>query len=318
MANVSTTWRRGRQAHEDLVAYWRSAKGADGARVITTMLLGQHALEAMEEVLHRTKAEVDADMIDLALRVWEIVRDAPTWIVEPDMVQVVEAAAESMPSETMLRSDVPTTTGFLWLAEPTWERSTDGLTEIPLRAFHWNVHREDQVDVVVYRDRDDLGRGTIAEPPLLPEHRHTVPQLWPCTAFTWRFGEDAWPDSLGAAVNGSDVRARFLKALWTISQQTIASTTTPALPRGERRRAERLDMPSDVVLVQLRRAKRPTHDDTAVESPDWTHRWMVSGHWRNQYLPSTGGHRLQWIPEHVKGPDDKPLVVKPRVFDVRR
>jgi hypothetical protein len=57
----------------------------------------------------------------------------------------------------------------------------------------------------------------------------------------------------------------------------------------------------------------------ATPSPvDWSHRWVVSGHWRHQYLPSCGTHRQQWIASHVKGPDDKPLVVRDEVTYLRR
>ena len=48
-------------------------------------------------------------------------------------------------------------------------------------------------------------------------------------------------------------------------------------------------------------------------SVSWSHRWLVNGHWRNQWLPSRAAHRLQWIAGYVKGPASKPLVVKDRV-----
>jgi hypothetical protein len=43
-----------------------------------------------------------------------------------------------------------------------------------------------------------------------------------------------------------------------------------------------------------------------------------AGHWRNQWLPSVATHRQQWIPEHIKGPGDKPLVLKSGVIDFKR
>jgi len=34
--------------------------------------------------------------------------------------------------------------------------------------------------------------------------------------------------------------------------------------------------------------------------------------WRNQWYPSLSQHRQKWISPYVKGPEDKPLVVRPR------
>ena len=48
---------------------------------------------------------------------------------------------------------------------------------------------------------------------------------------------------------------------------------------------------------------------------DWTHQWIVDGHWRNQ--PYGVGHslrRLQWIAPFIKGPEDAPLVIKDKVM----
>lgn len=48
----------------------------------------------------------------------------------------------------------------------------------------------------------------------------------------------------------------------------------------------------------------------------WRHRWMVSGHYRNQWYPAADSHKLIWIAPHMKGPEDKPLL--PKVYQVVR
>lgn len=74
-----------------------------------------------------------------------------------------------------------------------------------------------------------------------------------------------------------------------------------------------------VKVIQLRRLEPvAASTEPAERTVEWTHRWIVSGHWRNQYLPSCGLQRQQWIDPHVKGPDDLPLVVKPTVYNVAR
>jgi hypothetical protein len=72
-----------------------------------------------------------------------------------------------------------------------------------------------------------------------------------------------------------------------------------------------------VRVVTLRRQQAGGGE--AAGTVEWGCRWIVSGHWRNQYLPASGGHRPTWIGAHVKGPDSKPL--KPpavTVFVVKR
>jgi hypothetical protein len=49
---------------------------------------------------------------------------------------------------------------------------------------------------------------------------------------------------------------------------------------------------------------------------EWSHRWVVRGHWREQWYPSEGVHRLIWIEAFVKGPEDRPLIIKDTVFSV--
>ena len=130
-----------------------------------------------------------------------------------------------------------------------------------------------------------------------------------------QFGKPSWaPD------DDPPQAVAFLKALWTISAQPISAVATAPPSRPERRRAERIGLPDagGVRVITLRRQHRQTTAEDEELAVAWSHRWVVGGHWRNQYLPSTDSHRLQWIPDHVKRPADKPLVVKPTVFDVRR
>jgi len=83
------------------------------------------------------------------------------------------------------------------------------------------------------------------------------------------------------------------------------------------RTTPRLD-PPEVRVVMLRRKETTHHEHNTGETIERTHRWLVRGHWRNQWYPSMGVHRPKWIPEHIKGPDDKPLIVREKIFSVSR
>ncbi len=101
-----------------------------------------------------------------------------------------------------------------------------------------------------------------------------------------------------------------LRATWLLmSQEHIVAVDTVVPDRAAIRRARRAgEEPSAVRLIHLRRATReqgaPADEGDA---RDYACRWMVRGHWRQQWYPSRGVHRPIWINPHLKGPDDKPL-----------
>ena len=87
------------------------------------------------------------------------------------------------------------------------------------------------------------------------------------------------------------------------------------MDRAERRRRARAgdSRTTEAQVIHLRLAShdRPTEDSNHV---DWSRRWIVRGHWRDQWYASEGRHKPIFVPPHVKGPDDKPLVVKRNYF----
>jgi hypothetical protein len=71
-------------------------------------------------------------------------------------------------------------------------------------------------------------------------------------------------------------------------------------------------------IVYLRGYERGPQADEPHEV-SWTHRWLVRGHWRQQRVgPGLTSTRPTWIPGHVKGPADKPLIVRTTVQAVVR
>ena len=45
-------------------------------------------------------------------------------------------------------------------------------------------------------------------------------------------------------------------------------------------------------------------------SREFKHQWMVCGHHRNQWYPSLKANKMIWISPYLKGPEDKPMIVK--------
>jgi hypothetical protein len=103
--------------------------------------------------------------------------------------------------------------------------------------------------------------------------------------------------------------------------QRILSAEQRHVERHTRKRLERDGVTREplVRVVELRRTQSRSEHHGAAEPVDWSHQWIVSGHWRQQWHPSLDTHQARWIMPHVKGPEDKPL--KPpraKVFAVVR
>lgn len=148
-------------------------------------------------------------------------------------------------------------------------------------------------------------------------HRAPVPSL----AIRLKADND-WSDSLRAGsreIAASEVANvnRTLCTLWLLLRQKVATKRVLRADRAMRRRfvREGRPEPSEVTVIELRRPVGAAEAQPPLGAPvDWSHRWMVDGHWRNQYHPSDGSHVPTWIAPYVKGPDDKPLVVKDKVY----
>lgn len=117
---------------------------------------------------------------------------------------------------------------------------------------------------------------------------------------------------------------RTILATWLLMGQTLVRSERLVAPRPARRRIARADPHLDptVRYIALRHARAEPSERTDAEqrtsSREYRHRWIVRGHWRNQWYPSRNDHRPIWIDPHLAGPEDKPLLGGERVNVLRR
>ena len=143
--------------------------------------------------------------------------------------------------------------------------------------------------------------------------RHPEAGLIPALCTSWGYGEN--PTGRGDGVEAAMLH-RTLFAFWSMLRDRIALKQRAPAPRPSARRWQRQigQAPEEVTVITLRRPSTEHAADRSGYAVDWTHRWIVGGHWRNQWYPSLQAHRPKWIAPHVKGPGDKPLKVKDRVY----
>jgi len=115
-------------------------------------------------------------------------------------------------------------------------------------------------------------------------------------------------------------RKRFkiaFSALEFMSQKILQPVKGQA-SRSCRKRARNLDHIPDINIIKLRAYEQRLKKYKDSQSIDWQHRWVVRGHWRNQWYPANEEHRTIWIKEHIKGPEGKALLAKKNIFKVVR
>lgn len=110
-----------------------------------------------------------------------------------------------------------------------------------------------------------------------------------------------------------DPIVQFFKATMLFLDQRLVSQEPARADRAARRRYERdHGREPDIRVIYLRKTTRTARaGDAQTGEPlapvDWSCRWSVGGHWRQQWYAAARVHRRRWIGEYVKGPADKPF-----------
>ncbi len=114
---------------------------------------------------------------------------------------------------------------------------------------------------------------------------------------------------------------RLLHAFFLLLQQeiTVVSSQRPHPSVRPALKKARLPKTAAVTVVELRKHRYVSDGQGGTRRVEWDHRWLVRGFWRWQpYGPGRTQRRRIWINDFVKGPGNRPLVIKNRVSDLRR
>ena len=114
----------------------------------------------------------------------------------------------------------------------------------------------------------------------------------------------------------------WLSAAQWMRQRVLVRSRPPSVMPKNKKRSRKLARRSKgriptIEIVQLRRTERgPTTGGGTSRS--YSVRFIVHGHWRNQWYSRAGVHAPKWIEAYVKGPHNAPLKESLRVYDVSR
>jgi hypothetical protein len=228
---------------------------------------------------------------------------AETYAWSHDSAMASWLAARTIPSDTrLLASILPSASGWWWFDQ--------GLDEPEFVALLWGPTRGG-LELFCFV--------------------HTPKIAAPVPGFSFRWPFDASVHDLLTNVERGESNvegvptlrdlARFFLAACLWLQQRVVTSSAGHIERHRRKQIARendVPLPSDVKVIQLRRTEsRSQPANGNGEVIDWSCRWIVNGHWRNQ--PYADERKLIYIMPFVKGPADKPLRVPTHtVYQVSR
>lgn len=223
-----------------------------------------------------------------------------TWIwVSDDMANLAKHSAASLPAFVLKPEDLPWPEALIVSGAPLFEVKDAGTTGW-CHGLSWMA------------TSSGVAVCAISRPEAAPALRI------PAMGTTWQYGHPLMEEGDDPCF---ETAHRTLAAIWVLLRQRLAVATPAQASRPARRRIGRA-MPErsldDVAVITLRRPAQDASEAPEHRSVEWNHRWLVDGHWRQQWYPSLDDHRPVWIAPYVKGPEDKPLVAKARVYSWER
>ncbi|MGW1468476.1 hypothetical protein ACWCPT_29540 [Streptomyces sp. NPDC002308] len=239
------------------------------------------------------------------------------WIGQDMAALSVHSGAE-LAAARWATADRPAPCGLLYWDEGIGHIDGHGV-QIPVEACVWGPH-EGELMLWLFMSRRRLATETVNRqfslveeeiPPLIPVYGSTIP----ITAEPVPFAE------IDPKLPLPIVQA--LAAAWLLMQQPLLLERTRERADKATARAHARDgLPApEVSIVDLRRQYTPQDrdPDAGTDQRTYRHRWIVSGHWRNQaHGPNQSLRRQQWIPAHPKGPEGAPLLSTEKVNVWRR
>jgi len=268
----------------------------------------------------------------------------------PETCDALSAAAASIPDFTLRREDLPTPAGYLYFSRPLKvHRESEDLADPEtalgdLVAISWqifsnlgrptlqkagptSINEAEMTDEWWNRTVTNANNIRVADGVAVNMYVQTAKgRTIPISNFSWDFGQscaEVW--QRGHVQIGNDGKPLFseqmqselqyFSAALMFMQQEIFPTRRETLPRSTRRRllAQGYDPGSETMtpnVVYLRRVSHKTDSDDDVEHREYTSRFWVRGHWRNQWYETDQRHKPIWIHPFIKGPDDKPIAAR--------
>ncbi|GAA4823987.1 hypothetical protein [Streptomyces ziwulingensis] len=236
--------------------------------------------------------------------------------VQQDMAALAMHAGQQLAAARWATADRPAPCGLLYWQDGIGHLDAEGV-QVPVEACAWGPYQGKLlVWLLMSRVRlvAEVAPLTLDEsrvPPLMPIYGGEIPVTDEPLSMTEI--DRQLPQPVVAA----------LASAWLLMHQPLLIDRTRERADKPTARAyarDGLPVP-EVTIVDLRRQYTPQDQepDDGAGSRRYRHRWVVSGHWRNQaHGPGQSLRRQTWVPSYVKGPEGASLLSTEKVNVWRR
>jgi hypothetical protein len=265
--------------------------------------LAPGAVGAGNRRLERMQAKLATEM-EIMKAENNALRGAELFWVARDMVDVSMDAASTLPEWTPALV-TPSPSGLLCWAKPAGTvpngPKPSSTTDVPWDAVWWWTRPDGMLQLV------PSSRFT-KQPELIAPYEVTTP-LWAAHTIVINPKQ---PRTEAAHPFVSVVGAAWLlMGQPGITETRSISDTLTTRPPAADAGPDIAPTPT-VTIIELRRPVRLPHDTPGGTSDrQFSRRWWVGGHWRQQACgPNHSERRPKWIAPYIKGPQDKPLTAE--------
>lgn len=283
----------------------------------TARMVCEHAIRTGKQSLQPAMPPTEA--ADYLVRLeHERLLAADLYYLDGDLCELTNQAEPGMPDWVPDWSDLPSRSGYVVLgspatpqvASPVYAISWGPVDAAPLLPFQVRSRTLPCIMLTVYTvsppwlephaSNPDFKQARAEFPLLNADNECVVPIDWE--------GEVV---PIGHLPKALSWYGRWLYCAFRLAAQGgLTEDETVAVPRPERKRHEKAGIaaPASVRITRLRQTHREPATSESGGGREYRHRWIVRGHWRNQWYPSVEAHRPKYIVPHPKGPKGAPLI----------
>ena len=254
---------------------------------------------------------------------YEMPYRADPFFVAPEVCPTIYQLGNEIPNDYALAAtDFPVSTGFILLANPFWVHTKKNS---PYSAFSW-ITDEKRAFIVWWIN--NIGTGWMIGAILNIAYGQTFDSVILDQVGLKERGEISHSDDNEVDSQHDtalEYRMKAIAGTLIFMNSKLTTTTELPLPRQVRRRMETVVRPETTVrVVSLRKTEQQNRYEGDVGSIEFTHRFIVNGHWRKQCMVTAEHengrcwHRPTWIAPFIKGPNNKPLAMPQTIYNVMR
>jgi hypothetical protein len=267
-----------------------------------------------------------------------VLESGDTFFMNSKFCSLVEHARETVPDDLAFDPEwMQSKQGFLWIEDPF---EVPHVEQVEIENAHSGLNFKPKISAIGWRPvtaGEQTAKGMVGNVPgkiaengatqflcfLDLSHIHSTLKFSPWSYFMLQPGEKLIDrikefEGISIEVGGQYKQGResetkheirwIYSAFYLMAQRLAANVTHNTHRQVLRRNAfKKMPVTPFIRVITLRRLEEARKKDSSGTAPDWQWQWSVRGHWRNQYLPSTGGHRPVFVESYIKGPEGKPL-----------